>query len=123
MPRYIDAEKAEKIMHCMDMQDLYLPVHFKEMVLDATQTEDVEPVVHAHWEWLEPNNLTRECFCGTCSACKVRSIYIVNNMICPNCGARMDEEKHDAQNAEIKWILVEEYLAEAYTETENGDES
>ena len=28
--------------------------------------------------------------CGTCSACKVRSKYIVNTMLCPNCGAKMD---------------------------------
>lgn len=59
-----------------------------------------EQVVHGRWEWLGPNRLVTDCMCGTCSACKVRSKYIVNTMLCPNCGARMDggvnDEKLDA---------------------------
>lgn len=51
---------------------------------------DVAPVVHGRWEFLGPNRLIKECMCGTCSVCKVRSKYIVNTMLCPNCGARMD---------------------------------
>ena len=51
---------------------------------------DVAPVVHGRWEWLGPNRLVPDCMCGTCSACKVRSKYIVNTMLCPNCGAKMD---------------------------------
>lgn len=53
---------------------------------------DVAPVVHARWEFLGPNRLIKECMCGTCSVCKVRSKYIVNIMLCPNCGAMMDGE-------------------------------
>ena len=49
-----------------------------------------EALKHGRWEWLGPNRLIQECLCGTCSACKVRSKYIVNIAICPNCGARMD---------------------------------
>lgn len=51
---------------------------------------DVAPVVHGKWEFLGPNNLIKECMCGTCSVCKIRSKYIVNTALCPNCGARMD---------------------------------
>ena len=51
---------------------------------------DVAPVVHGRWEWLGPNRLVTDCMCGTCSACKVRSKYIVSTMLCPNCGAKMD---------------------------------
>lgn len=51
---------------------------------------DVAPVVHGRWEWLGPNSLVTDCMCGTCSACKARSKYIVNTMLCPNCGAKMD---------------------------------
>lgn len=51
---------------------------------------DVAPVVHGRWEWLGPNRLFTDCMCGTCSVCKVRSKCIVNTMLCPNCGARMD---------------------------------
>lgn len=53
---------------------------------------DVAPVVRGRWEWLGPNRLVTDCMCGTCSACKVRSKYIVNTMLCPNCGAKMDGE-------------------------------
>lgn len=48
------------------------------------------PVVHGRWEWLGPNRLVADCMCGTCSACKIRSEYIVNTTVCPNCGAKMD---------------------------------
>lgn len=51
---------------------------------------DVAPVSHGRWEFLGPNRLIKECMCGTCSACKVRSKYIVNTMLCPSCGAVMD---------------------------------
>ena len=51
---------------------------------------DVAPVVHGRWEFLGPNRLIKECMCGTCSVCKVRSKYIVNTMLCPNCGSMMD---------------------------------
>lgn len=51
---------------------------------------DVVPVVHGRWEFLGPNMLNRDCMCGTCSVCKVRSKYIVNTGLCPNCGAKMD---------------------------------
>lgn len=51
---------------------------------------DVAPVRHGRWEFLGPNRLVKECMCGTCSACKIRSKYITNIGLCPNCGARMD---------------------------------
>lgn len=59
-------------------------------VLNRIPAADVAPVVHGRWEWLGPNRLVTDCMCGTCSVCKVRSKYIVNTMLCPNCGARMD---------------------------------
>ena len=64
--------------------------------LSAVPAADVAEVRHGRWEFLGPNNLNRDCMCGTCSACHVRSVYIVNTAICPNCGARMDQEaEHD----------------------------
>lgn len=59
-------------------------------LLDSAPTVDAVPVVHGRWEWLGPNGLVADCMCGTCSACKVRIKYIVNTMLCPNCGAKMD---------------------------------
>lgn len=63
------------------------------MFADRIPAADVAPVVHGRWEWLGPNRLVADCMCGTCSACKVRSKYIVNTMLCPNCGALMDGAK------------------------------
>ncbi len=57
--------------------------------VNAQPGADVAPVRHGHWEFLGPNSLNRNCMCGTCSACHVRSVYIVNTAICPNCGASM----------------------------------
>lgn len=57
---------------------------------------DAETVRHGEWEWLGPNSMVSGCMCGTCSVCKVRSKYIVNVGICPNCGAKMDGGKQDA---------------------------
>ena len=59
---------------------------------------DVAPVVHGRWEWLGPNRLVTNCMYGTCSACKVRSKCIVNTMLCPNCGAKMDGERKDGRD-------------------------
>lgn len=59
-------------------------------MIDDAPAADVAPVVHGQWEWLGPNRLVADCMCGTCSACKVRSKYIVNTMLCPNCAAKMD---------------------------------
>lgn len=58
--------------------------------LEHLPAADVAPVVHGKWEFLGPNNLIKECMCGTCSVCKIRSKYIVNTALCPYCGAKMD---------------------------------
>ena len=63
--------------------------------IEALPAADVAPVVHGRWEFLGPNRLIKECMCGTCSVCKVRSKYIMNTMLCPNCGAKMDGERKD----------------------------
>ena len=65
--------------------------------IENMDAADVAEVRHGRWEFLGPNRLNRNCMCGTCSACHVRSKYIVNTAICPNCGARMDkEDDHEA---------------------------
>ncbi len=57
-----------------------------ELILDKDLTEDVQPVVHGHWEECEiRGTLTQSCsVCG--NDCGV--LYPYN--FCPNCGARMD---------------------------------
>lgn len=69
-----------------------LVYYSKRDAIDCVKAEpaaDVAPVRHGHWEFFGPNSLNRNCMCGTCSACHVRSVYIVNTAICPNCGASM----------------------------------
>ena len=66
-------------------------------IIDAPAA-DAAPVMHGRWEFLGPNRLVRECMCGTCSVCKVRSKYIVNVKLCPNCGAKMDGGTENAAN-------------------------
>lgn len=83
MAEYIDREKAKRLLH---IEYAYAA----EQLLDEIPAADVAPVVHGVWEFLGPNRLIGECMCGTCSVCKVRSKYIVNTMLCPNCGAKMD---------------------------------
>ncbi len=44
--RLIDADKIlEKMQSVFDMQDLYLPVHFQQLVVDDMPTVDAVPVV------------------------------------------------------------------------------
>lgn len=66
-------------------------------LIDTIPAADVAEVRHGRWEFLGPNRLIKSCMCGTCSVCHVRSVYIVNTAICPNCGAPMDkEDEHEA---------------------------
>lgn len=66
--------------------------------LENIPAADVAEVRHGRWEFLGPNNQNRECMCGTCSVCHVRSKYIVNTAICPNCGALMDGKEAGHEN-------------------------
>lgn len=96
MAEYIEREAIEKFIE----DGLNTPDMAKRFGHDAIEimaevhympAADVATVVHGRWEFLGPNRLIGECMCGTCSVCKVRSKYIVNTMLCPNCGAKMDE--------------------------------
>lgn len=97
MAEYIEREELRKTLETwrdahadVDDEDGWGLLEDVLRELNAQATADVAPVVHGRWEWLGPNGLVTECMCGTCSACKVRSKYIVNTMLCPNCGAKMD---------------------------------
>ena len=96
MTKYLELEAAVQAFKNFDAGradsppcTLLTPEEFAEYLYELP-TADVAPVVHGRWEWLGPNRLVTDCMCGTCSVCKVRSKYIVNTMLCPNCGACMD---------------------------------
>lgn len=83
----ITSSETQKALRAMTGEEAYVTV---VGILNELPAADVAPVVHGRWEWLGPNRLVTDSMCGTCSACKVRSKYIVNTMLCPNCGAKMD---------------------------------
>lgn len=83
----ITSSETQKALRAMTGEEAYVTV---VGILNELPAADVAPVVHGRREWLGPNRLVTDSMCGTCSACKVRSKYIVNTMLCPNCGARMD---------------------------------
>lgn len=103
MPRYIDADKViEKIVNTpsmlpyeydFDEKALSLLAQRQNEILDIVETnvptENVAPVVHAH---------------KICKPCGVLDLYVcsnckgslnLNDLYCPNCGAKMDEEVND----------------------------
>ena len=98
MHEYIDREalKNAVIRNC-DMQDLYLPVHFLDIV-DDMPAADVVPVVHGHWEEKEvfaTKGNVDELQSAYCSVCRRYHTtpylyYFTNYLYCPLCGARMD---------------------------------
>ena len=51
------------------------------------KTEDVAPVVHAHWIFGEYNGQA----IATCSNCQ-GEVDLIGFQYCPTCGAKMDEE-------------------------------
>jgi hypothetical protein len=91
MPRYIDADEVLETMRSnMDMQELYLPTHFIDLIIEDMPTADVQPVRHGRWiehpDDIFPLESTIECSeCG-----EQENVNIHNDNFCPNCGARMD---------------------------------
>ena len=80
--RLIDADALIKELEKLDWQELYLPIHFKEWLIDEAPTIDAVPVVHGHW--IDCDGY-RECSrCGW--------LHAHNRLnYCPICGAKMDE--------------------------------
>lgn len=104
MKEYIERAVAVKKFEnyrrdCEEENDERAAQIFEDCIseLMAIPAADVAEVRHGRWEFLGPNRLIKSCMCGTCSVCHVRSAYIVNTAICPNCGAPMDkEDEHEA---------------------------
>ena len=96
MSRYIDADRLKQaVEHELDMQDLYLPVHFFEVV-DGMEAADVQEVKHGRWISLTPPEMrtyeTDVYF--MCSECKNAVRFIANDLPyehCPHCLARCEK--------------------------------
>ena len=93
MPRYIDANLILPEMESkLDMQELYLPVHFQELIMDEIPTADVAPIHHGHWiEEYDCGYITPHCSeCGETALTKEETSYdYVYSSYCPRCGAKM----------------------------------
>lgn len=89
MPRYIDADKVLETMRSnIDMQELYLPTHFIDLVIEDVPTADVQPVKHGRWvENSDPGQNINEHY--MCSECGCTFHNWANDNYCPNCGAKM----------------------------------
>ena len=84
--KYIDADfLKQKISREWDMQDLYLPVHFFDVV-DDLPTADVQEVRHGYWK--ERMSTLSSVKCSECG-----NSHEYDTTYCPNCGARMDGEE------------------------------
>ena len=98
MSRYIDADKVlDKMRDTFDMQDLYLPIHLKELIIDDIPTADVRENVHGKWLYGESEEGNDGYFCNMCGNF-VPWIYadfdisfIKEFNFCPKCGAEMRE--------------------------------
>ena len=93
MPRYIDADLILPEMESkFDMQELYLPVHFQEFIVDEIPTADVAPVRHGYWV-KEKRDVLIHWHCSACKECYY--LDMPNAEYCPHCGAKMDEKERD----------------------------
>ena len=89
MARYIDAENMYKEVWKRSTSPLNEWDTWGVLnVLDMVKTEDVAPIVHAHWIFYENGT----CDCSNCHT--VWESNMLNRWIeyCPFCGAKMDEE-------------------------------
>lgn len=112
MARYIDADKMiYEIRHnlwdwsCVD--DIRTSLVLKQTITDIENqpSEDVAPVIHAHWvRWKEPKVTNPVYKCSNCgfdiTVDKHPNVsvgfWIDDFRYCLCCGAKMDEEVEDA---------------------------
>ena len=101
MARYIDADKMiYEIRHnlwdwsCVD--DIRTSLVLKQTITDIENqpSEDVAPVIHAHWKYRYDTGIYQTEF--LCSRCKELietyscTVDEVEYEYCPHCGAKMD---------------------------------
>lgn len=93
--RLIDAEEAELLLNGWDWQNVYFPVQFKVLILDACPS--FGQGYHGQWEdEIETSpisNTPTKTGRYVCSQCTFTST--VRYDYCPGCGARMCEERKE----------------------------
>lgn len=97
---YSVSKKGQLMSGATTEDNAFIHYYDGEEIIKNAPTIEAVPVRHGRWEWLGPNRLVTDCMCGTCSACKIRSKYIVNTMLCPNCGAKMNGGDSNADSVD-----------------------
>lgn len=97
MARYIDVDKAEerfKYIYCDDCDSrngvMCRACDFRDGadVFSDTQTEDVQPVIHAEWIKVYKDRFGNKIY--RCSKCDFSYMHNEIFHYCPSCGARME---------------------------------
>ena len=100
MSKYIDADKIEKFANSLDPLSESRLMNALHIIATQIPTEDVAPVIHAHWVGLEYDGYADghpvyDVFeCSNCNEWHCGEEDTLTDY-CPHCGARMDEEKQD----------------------------
>lgn len=85
LPRYISSEKLINIINPKGLNNPLVRLQDIMRAIAMTPTEDVAPMVHAHWK-----QVSEKYPRYVCTACN----HLFNNKgfkYCPFCGAKMDE--------------------------------
>ena len=81
-----------RLIECETTMRRLTPVAIREVAV--FDTEDVAPVIHAHWElYHDETNITYGSY--ACTNCKTIQ-GLAKYRYCPYCGAKMDEEVDNA---------------------------
>ena len=87
--RLIDADELKKSVMCQfDMQDLYLPALFLDLI-DDEPTANVHEVNHGKWI---KSDYPKMFVCSSCRDAYVFEDWVNNDKwhYCPHCGSKMD---------------------------------
>lgn len=94
MDEYIEKEAMRTIIREQESKHGLRGMAWVEMAMDRHPSADVVPVRHGRWEMRGGKR-----YCTSCGerACVTRDSedfwYTIGTPYCPNCGAKMDEEK------------------------------
>ena len=92
MARYAD---VDKLIWQVQNSDKYGTITKQVFIslLQNSETEDVAPVIHAHWKWELADNGWADTTCSNCGHVWNMDVHVsLDYDYCPYCGAKMDEE-------------------------------
>lgn len=73
-----------------EWQELYLPIHFKENIIDVVPSVNPQEPKTGHW--IDMDEGFSPCECSECG-----SVEFIKSKYCPNCGCRMIEPQESEE--------------------------